>query len=57
MSNWFKRNLNIKIISILVAVVIWLIVTNSTNPFVSRTVYNVPVIFENENSWIKTAIL
>lgn len=48
MSNWFKRNLNIKIISILVAVVIWLIVTNSTNPFVSRTVYNVPVIFENE---------
>lgn len=48
MSNWFKRNLNIKIISILVAVVIWLIVTNNTNPFISRTIYNVPVAVENE---------
>lgn len=48
MSNWFKKDLNIKIISILVAVVFWLIVTNNTNPFISRTIYNVPVAVENE---------
>ncbi|MGE5614650.1 MAG: YbbR-like domain-containing protein [Bacillota bacterium] len=48
MSNWFKKDLNTKILSIMVAVVIWLIVTNSTNPFVSRTIYNVPITVENE---------
>ncbi|MGI6669932.1 MAG: YbbR-like domain-containing protein [Acetivibrionales bacterium] len=48
MKNWFKKDLNIKIISILIAIVIWLVITNSTNPFISRTIYNVPVSVENE---------
>ncbi len=47
--NWFRRDMKTKIISILIAVFAWLFVTNATNPFVSRTFYNIPVTIINED--------
>jgi len=47
--DWFKKDMKTKIISILIAVFAWLFVTNSMNPFVSRTIYNIPVTFINED--------
>jgi YbbR domain-containing protein len=47
--NWFKKDMKAKIISILIAIFAWLFVTNAMNPFVSRTVYNIPVTFINED--------
>lgn len=49
MSNWFKKDMKTKIISILIAVFAWLFVTNIKNPFVSTTFYNVPVTIINQD--------
>lgn len=49
MSNWFKQDLKTKIVSILIAIFAWLFVTNIKNPFVSSTIYNVPVTIINED--------
>ena len=49
MINWFKKDMKTKIVSILIAVFAWLFVTNAMNPFVSRTFYNIPVTFINED--------
>lgn len=48
MNDFLKNNLKTKIISVLLAIIFWLYVTNVTNPFETRTVYNVPVRIENE---------
>lgn len=49
MSNWFKKDMKTKIISILIAVFAWLFVTNAMNPFVSATFYNIPVTIINQD--------
>ena len=47
--DFFRTNLKTKIASVLLAIILWLYVTNVTNPFETRTVYNVPVRIENES--------
>ncbi len=49
MSNWFKKDLKIKIVSIAIAILLWIYVSNTANPFQSVTIYNVPVTIENED--------
>lgn len=49
MKNWFKKDIKIKILSLLSAIFFWLYVTNLKNPFVPMTFYNIPVTFENED--------
>lgn len=46
---WLKKDLKIKIISLLLALLFWLYVTNVTNPFKSVTIYNVPVTVINQD--------
>ena len=46
--NWFKKDLKIKILAFFIALIIWLYVSNVTNPFKSVTIYNVPVTEVNE---------
>ncbi|HEX2944536.1 MAG TPA: CdaR family protein [Clostridia bacterium] len=49
MSNWFRKDLKIKIISVLLAIFFWVYVSNLNNPFVSQTFYNIPITIENPN--------
>ncbi len=49
MSNWFRKDLKIKIVSVLIAVFFWIYVSNYYNPFVSQTFYNIPITVENAN--------
>ncbi len=49
MNDLFKKDITIKIISVLIAVILWLFVSNSTNPFVPKTFTNIPVKIENES--------
>lgn len=46
--DWFKKDLKTKIISLLLALLFWLYVSNVTNPFKSVIIYNVPVTVVNE---------
>lgn len=46
--NWFRKDLRIKIVSILLALLFWLYVTNVNNPFKSVIIYNVPVTVINQ---------
>lgn len=48
-SNWFRKDLKIKIVSVLIAVFFWIYVSNDYNPFVSQTFYNIPITVENAN--------
>lgn len=41
--NWFKKDIKIKILAFLIALLFWLYVSNVTNPFKTVTIYNVPV--------------
>lgn len=45
----FKKDITIKIVSVLIAVLLWLFISNSTNPFVPKTFTNIPVKIENES--------
>ena len=45
---WLTENFSIKILSLGVALIIWIFISNVTNPMVSGFV-SVPVTFENEN--------
>lgn len=49
MSNWFKKDLKEKIVSIAVAILLWIYVSNTANPFQTITIYNVPITIENED--------
>lgn len=49
MKDFLKSNIKEKIASVLLAIIFWLYVTNVTNPFETRTIYNVPVRVENES--------
>lgn len=49
MNDLFKKDITIKIISVALAIIFWLYVSNIANPFTTKTFYNIPVIIENEN--------
>ncbi len=49
MKNKIMRNLWLKILSIVVAILFWLVIVNITDPTTSRTFYNIPVQVLNEN--------
>lgn len=48
-SNWFRKDLKIKIASAFIAILFWAYVSNYNNPFVSQPIYNIPITIENEN--------
>jgi YbbR domain-containing protein len=57
MNDLFKKDITIKIMSVLIAVLFWLYVSNTSNPFTTKTFYNIPVKIENagflnENGYI-----
>ena len=49
MKNKIMRNLGLKILSLVVAFMFWLVIINMTDPVTSRTFYNIPVQILNEN--------
>ncbi len=49
MNNLLKNDMKTKIVSVLIAILIWLYVSNSSNPFTDKTFYNIPVKIENES--------
>lgn len=49
MNDLFKKDMKIKIVSVLIAFLFWLYVSNVSNPFTTKTFYNIPVKIENEN--------
>jgi YbbR domain-containing protein len=49
MNDLFKKDITVKIISVLIAVIFWLYVSNSSNPFTTKTFTNIPVKIENES--------
>lgn len=48
MSNIFRRNLSLKLISFFFALVLWSLVIGETNPYRLKTIRNVPVVFTGE---------
>lgn len=49
MNNFLKKDLKTKIIAVFIAIIFWLFVSNVTNPFDTKTIYNVPITLENED--------
>ena len=51
MNDLFKKDITIKIVSVLIAVLFWLYVYNTAdNPYNSKTFTNIPLKIENESS-------
>lgn len=48
-NNWFRKDLKTKILSVLIAIFTWIVVSNLTNPMISRTINNIPVTILNED--------
>ena len=49
MSELFKKDIGIKVISLFFAVVLWFFVLDSSNPVISHD-FNIPLKIENEDS-------
>ncbi len=49
MNDLFKKDITIKIASVLIAVTFWLYVSNIANPYSVKTFYNIPLKMENES--------
>ena len=49
MNELFKKDITIKICSVLIAMLFWLYVYNTSNPFTTATFSNVPLKIENED--------
>ena len=45
----FTRNLFLKIFSLLVAAVLWIVIVNRQDPVITATIHNVPITVLNEN--------
>jgi YbbR domain-containing protein len=48
-NNWFKKDMKIKIVSVLIAVLFWIFVNNVSNPYKTTVVYSIPITIVNEN--------
>lgn len=53
MKEKLTRNIGVKILSVIIAVILWLVITNMNDPVDYKTFNNVPVTIKNENM-IKT---
>jgi YbbR domain-containing protein len=49
MKEKLTRNIGLKILSIILAAILWLVITNIDNPIVTKNINNVPVTILNEN--------
>lgn len=49
MNDLFKKDITIKVISVLIAVIFWIYVSNSSNPFTTTTFKDIPIQIENES--------
>jgi len=49
MKDLFKKDIAIKIVAVMIAILFWLYVYNTTNPYVPMTFTNIPLKVENEN--------
>lgn len=45
----FNKDITIKIVSVLLAIIFWLYVSNNDNPFTTKVFYNIPINIENQN--------
>lgn len=50
MNELFKKDIKIKILSVFIALILWIIVYNRGNPLIDKTYYNIPLKIENEAS-------
>ncbi len=50
LQKWIVNNLGYKILAVVIAFVLWLVITNTIDPVTSRTVSNIPVEILNEES-------
>lgn len=48
LQKWIINNLGFKILALVFAFVLWLVITNTTDPVITRTVTGIPVTIENE---------
>lgn len=49
MKDLFNKDITIKIVSVLIAILAWLAVLNTSNPYETETFHNIPLTVENEN--------
>lgn len=50
MKEYITKNLGLKLLSLLIAFVLWLAIINMTDPIASKTFYDIPVEILNENA-------
>ena len=50
MKNWIVNNWKLKLLSVGIALVIWVVVVNYDNPYVTRTISNIPIELVNEET-------
>ncbi len=48
-SRFFQNNLSLKIVSVIIAIILWLYAVSELNPETTISVTDVPVIIENED--------
>jgi YbbR domain-containing protein len=48
-NGWLKKDISVKIVSVLIAVILWLYVYNESNPFATKVIFSVPIRVENES--------
>ena len=51
MANRFSKNLALKIISVIFAIILWLVAIRDQNPEISRSYENIPVELVNETKF------
>lgn len=53
MKKLILKNLHLKLLALGIAVIIWLIVVNVSNPYTTRTISNIPIEIKNEDSLLE----
>ena len=49
LQKWIVNNIGFKILALVFAFVLWLVITNTTDPVTTRTITGIPVQIENES--------
>lgn len=57
MNDLFKKDITAKVISVLIAVIFWLYVSNSSNPFTTTTFKDIPVKIENDSYLVENGYI
>lgn len=50
MRNFLTNNIGIKLLSIIFAFILWLVVVNIDDPYITKTITGIPITIENEDS-------